>query len=415
MRGWRGMRRRVTGSPSRTRRGSSIETAGRRRPRAARRRPAVPAEVDVRDDPDDLASRSRRTRRRQVEAPIAVSGVLGEEAQAGLDRRRRGTRPAATSPTSKSSSASPSASMTAGLRAQVADLLRVGLGEDEQRLAVPPEPDRDDVRRAVGADGRQPDDRLLLEEPRIRALARSAPLMTEGACPTAWACDRTRSSITAWSFRGSRPGRRSRSSRPAPPAPPLPPDPPVSPPSRPPRSGMPPWFSPPLGTLPWGVSMLMIWGRKAASRGSSWPTSRPELADSRWTVPGPSACPSWAGCTGGSEPVETQNRPGRPGRPPGACPSGRRSRPPLDGVLQPAQGRRRIGGPIGGDRAAHVRNELRQVVHVGPPPLVARRGAMMVRPARPLAGHLDSAAPAPPPAVRRRLGVAAASPTSAAA
>ena len=69
---------------------------------------------------------------------------------------------------------------------------------------------------------------------------------------------------------------------------------------------MPPWFNPPLDTLPLGVSMLMIWGRKAASSGSSCPTFSPEPADRRCTVSGPSACSSWAGWTGAFDPVDTQ-------------------------------------------------------------------------------------------------------------
>ena len=52
-----------------------------------------------------------------------------------------------------------------GAAAQVADLLGVRLGEDEDRLTVPPEPDRDEVRPAVGPDHRQPYDRLVFEEP----------------------------------------------------------------------------------------------------------------------------------------------------------------------------------------------------------------------------------------------------------
>src|SRR3712207_9057155 len=44
------------------------------------------------------------------------------------------------------------------------DLLRVGLGRDEQPLAVPGEPDRDQVRRAVGRDRAQPDGRLGPQE-----------------------------------------------------------------------------------------------------------------------------------------------------------------------------------------------------------------------------------------------------------
>ena len=133
---------------------------------------------------------------------------------------------------------------------------------------------------------------------RIRALATVGPCSCPAAMPDRAGRvdrDRVRRACTVdgrpaerLSPRAARPP--SRSPRPAPPAPPLPPDPPVSPPSRPPRSGMPAaWFNPPLGTLPWGVSMLMIWGRKAASSGSSWPTLMPELADRRWTVSGPSA------------------------------------------------------------------------------------------------------------------------------
>ena len=41
--------------------------------------------------------------------------------------------------------------------AQVAHLLGVRLGEDKQDFAIPPEPDRDEVRSAVGSDGGQPD------------------------------------------------------------------------------------------------------------------------------------------------------------------------------------------------------------------------------------------------------------------
>ena len=111
-----------------------------------------------------------------------------------------------------------------------------------------------------------------------------------------------------------------------------------------------PRLSPPSGTFPFGVSMLMICGRNIASSGSSWPMSSPEPADSRWTVSGPSACWIWSGSTGcwdrrhprvdlvaqpavaqlGHEPVETA--------------------PPADRALQAGQ-RRRIA-LLGGARTA---------------------------------------------------------------
>ena len=54
---------------------------------------------------------------------------------------------------------------------------------------------------------------------------------------------------------------------------------------------------------PLGVSMLMIWGRNAASSGSSAAMSSPLLADSRWTSSRPSAAPSCCGSTGWFGPV----------------------------------------------------------------------------------------------------------------
>ena len=51
-----------------------------------------------------------------------------------------------------------------GVLAHVPDLAGVGLREDEHGLAVPPEPDRHDMRRPVRTDRGQPDDRLLFEE-----------------------------------------------------------------------------------------------------------------------------------------------------------------------------------------------------------------------------------------------------------
>ena len=46
------------------------------------------------------------------------------------------------------------------VRPHVADLLRGGLAGDEDCRAVPAEPDRDEVRQAVGADAAQPHDGL---------------------------------------------------------------------------------------------------------------------------------------------------------------------------------------------------------------------------------------------------------------
>ena len=59
----------------------------------------------------------------------------------------------------------PSASIARGSRLQVADLHRARLGDDDDRVAVPDEPGRDEVRPAVGPDRGQPDDRFHLEEP----------------------------------------------------------------------------------------------------------------------------------------------------------------------------------------------------------------------------------------------------------
>ena len=50
--------------------------------------------------------------------------------------------------------------------------------------------------------------------------------------------------------------------------------------------------------------MSMIWGRNAASNGSSAWIESPELDDSRFTVSGPSASPSRAGSTGWLPPVD---------------------------------------------------------------------------------------------------------------
>ena len=62
-----------------------------------------------------------------------------------VGRSRSSARPSSM-PTSKSSSGSPTREHDRGVLAHVADLAGVGLREDEHGLAVPPEPDRDDVR-----------------------------------------------------------------------------------------------------------------------------------------------------------------------------------------------------------------------------------------------------------------------------
>ena len=76
------------------------------------------------------------------------------------------------------------------VRAQVADLDGVGLGEHQHRLAVPPEPRRDEVREAVRADRRQPHDGLrgehrpdAFEGALMRGVVPRPPRDARGRCP----------------------------------------------------------------------------------------------------------------------------------------------------------------------------------------------------------------------------------------
>jgi hypothetical protein len=52
------------------------------------------------------------------------------------------------------------------VRPEVRDLPRVRLAGDQDGLAVPAEPDRDEVGQPVGSDRAQPDDRLGIEQAR---------------------------------------------------------------------------------------------------------------------------------------------------------------------------------------------------------------------------------------------------------
>ena len=100
-------------------------------------------------------SRDRGRRRPAAAAYLAknASGIVGGDRARGWPRPR-------SSPTEKSFGTA-QRDHQPRVRAQVAHLDRVGLAEtDQQRLAVPPEPRRDEVREAVRADRGQPHDGL---------------------------------------------------------------------------------------------------------------------------------------------------------------------------------------------------------------------------------------------------------------
>ena len=244
------------GAPDATRRIAARcgDRAARRPVRLAGVGPAVPRQEPGRADPDDL--RIRRAGTRPADRPIAaICSRYFARWSGGQDRpppARRGARPRpATIPTSKSSSGSPSASITDGLARRLRDLLRVRLARDQDGLTVPAEPDRDEVGRAVGADAAQPDDGLRAGAAdrggrrrvrrgrgpcadRGRRHARRAP---DGRPHRAWTSVDAASAEPASADRAQRPPR----------IPPRPP-PPRIPPSSPPRSG---WLaaSPGFGRL----------------------------------------------------------------------------------------------------------------------------------------------------------------------
>ena len=72
-------------------------------------------------------------------------------------------------PTEKSSSGSPTATISRGFARRFRAFTASGFENTTSAVAVPPEPGRDEVRRAVGADGREPDDRARRRASAARA------------------------------------------------------------------------------------------------------------------------------------------------------------------------------------------------------------------------------------------------------
>ena len=126
----------------------------------------MPAEEALRHDPDDLRVGRGVFGRGQADGrqPIRVLGQVGRREDL-LGRAVEQLGAAVEHPDVEVVLGVAQGEHDRWVRPQVADLLGAGLREDEERLAVPPEPDRDEVGCAVGPDRRQPDDRLLLEEP----------------------------------------------------------------------------------------------------------------------------------------------------------------------------------------------------------------------------------------------------------
>jgi FtsX-like permease family len=126
----------------------------------------MPGQRLHRDEPDDLGVGPGELGRREVERtdPRRVLG-LEPGGQARLGRSRQDLRPRLEQAHVEVGLGVPECQHRARIGAQVAHLDGPGLREDDDRLAVPHEPRRDQVRGAVGPDRRQPDDRLRLEEP----------------------------------------------------------------------------------------------------------------------------------------------------------------------------------------------------------------------------------------------------------
>ena len=271
--------------------------------------------------------------------------------------------------------------------AQVADLLGVGLGEDQQRLAVPPEPDRDDV-RACHPGGRWTARRSARARGTARCVRRrgcaAVPCPQDGRRPSAGTTDHGhvrhgrlsvatggRPAVAGVSGachrracrRARRAGRRGRG------CPAVPPVPPSTgrcrPPRIEPRAGIPcAGRARRPASWPSGVSMSMIWGRNAASIGSSDAMSIPDPLDSRCDRVRAQRLAELLGIDrfvgAGRRPT---NRPGRRGRASRSLPM-RPSRPPsLPGspAARPVRAARRgrsapapdVACPAGSARIGH--------------------------------------------------------------
>jgi hypothetical protein len=135
-------------------------------PRAPGHGPAMPAHVVGRRDPDDLRVRRRVGLGIEADRRHPV-GVLREVRRGNHVARRAVEQFGRTTQQADVEILVGVAERQhhVGATAQVADLLRVRLREDEDGLTVPPEPDRHEMRPSVGPDHGQPHDRLLLEEP----------------------------------------------------------------------------------------------------------------------------------------------------------------------------------------------------------------------------------------------------------
>ena len=215
--------------------------------------------------------------------------------------------------------------MTLGLARRLRTFWAWGLLAIEDLAAVPAEPDRDEVRAAVGPNAAQPDDGLLAEEPidpggrghelvhaRIVAAHRRPPV---DRCPE-----------SGWTFVAS--GRVRVAVSPQRPPPRIPPRPPPRiPPSRSPISG---WLSavPPGGTCPVRRQLVddhrqegrqerqQRLDRQAGLRRQLTHRVGPERRSELLRLDGLVACPS-----------RSTSRRRRPGPRPGATMRGRRRRP----------------------------------------------------------------------------------------
>jgi hypothetical protein len=126
----------------------------------------VPAQGLHRHEPDDLRVRPGELGRGEAERLDACL-VLGDESGGQLEWRRLGRqrRPRFEQADVEVGFGVAEGEHRAGIRAQVPDLQGARLGQHHDRLAVPHEPRRHEVGRAVDARRRQPDHRLRFEEP----------------------------------------------------------------------------------------------------------------------------------------------------------------------------------------------------------------------------------------------------------
>ena len=126
----------------------------------------MPGQIVVGDDPDDLPIRRGEGRFAQPE-PGDPRAVLGREP--GLDAWL-GVRWLQPCPTADQSDVEiveriAEGEHDTGISPEIPNLDGVRLGMDHDGLTVPPEPDRYEMGRPIGADRGQPDHRFPVEEP----------------------------------------------------------------------------------------------------------------------------------------------------------------------------------------------------------------------------------------------------------